>query len=237
MSDLSTAFDHGARHYDLLVSMNPGYHRHLRSAAGALVSRLGGIGEPRLADLACGSGASTAALLSHAPRARITGVDFSAGMLERARGKNWPGTVTFVRDRVGSLGGATRSLAPFDGVLACYLFRNVPEAERDEALAQTRELLRPGGWLVVQEYSVAGDRRATATWELVCRGIITPLAALVDHDVGLYRYLRRSVRDFDAVAAFGRRLAGAGFTEIAVRTVPGWQRGILHTFVARRGQA
>lgn len=36
--------------------------------------------------------------------------------------------------------------------------------------------------------------------------------------------------DLDALA----RLAAAGFTDVATRTVPGWQRGILHTFVAHK---
>lgn len=236
--DLAASFDRGAGHYDLLVSLNPGYHRHLRSAAAALAVRLGSTTSPRLLDLACGSGASTAALLGAAPLgATITGVDLSPGMLEQARRKPWPGRVDFVLDRVGSLGPDVAAVGPYDGALACYLFRNVPEQERDAALQETFALLRPGAWLVVQEYSVAGNRRASAVWEAVCRLVITPLALLVDRDASLYRYLRRSVRRFDSVPGFAARLAAAGFTDVMVRTAPGWQRGILHTFAARRPSA
>ena len=37
---------------------------------------------------------------------------------------------------------------------------------------------------------------------------------------------RRSVRDFDSTTAFMDRLAGAGFVDVACRTVPGWCRSV-----------
>ena len=110
----------------------------------------------------------------------------------------------------------------------------MPADGRDGALREAHELLAPGGWLVTQEYSVAGDRRAAATWDAVSWGVIVPLGVAIDRNPGLYRYLWRSVRDFDSTTAFMDRLAGAGFVDVACRTVPGWQRGILHTFVARK---
>ena len=33
------------------------------------------------------------------------------------------------------------------------------------------------------------------------------------------------------------QIAAAGFVDVAPRTVPGWQRSILHTFVARKPEA
>ena len=55
--DVPEAFDDVASRYDLMVGLNPGYHRHLRSAAEALVERLPPSGEPvQLLDLGCGSG-------------------------------------------------------------------------------------------------------------------------------------------------------------------------------------
>jgi hypothetical protein len=39
---------------------------------------------------------------------------------------------------------------------------------------------------------------------------------------------------FDSIQTFVDRLYRAGFTDVEVRTVPGWQRGILHTFRARK---
>lgn len=226
------AFDRGARHYDLLVSLNPGYHRELREAAATLVGRLGS-GPLSVLDLACGSGASTRALVDAAPTGtRVLGIDASPGMIEQARSKQWPGSVTFRHGVAGEL-DVDRHRG-FDGIFTSYLFRNVDEASRDRAVAEAFAMLKPGGWLVVQEYSVAGNRRASVVWDTVCRGIIIPLGAVVDRNPSLYGYLRRSVHEFDSVARFSERLTAGGFTHVENRTARGWQRDILHTFIAQR---
>lgn len=232
---VNAAFDRGARRYDLLVGLNPGYHRELAEAAAALAERLDGAGRPeRVIDLACGSGASTRALVSALPGATILGVDASAGMLAQARRKPWPSSVDFRRATAGDLDVGALGAASWDGVFTAYLFRNVPVEARDRAVREVHDLLTPGGWLVVQEYSVAGRPWARRVWSVVSWLVIIPLGLLLDRNPGLYRYLWRSVLDFDSTTAFMDRLAAAGFTRIAHRTASGWQRGILQTFVARR---
>jgi ubiquinone/menaquinone biosynthesis C-methylase UbiE len=233
-------FDRAAPRYDLLVGLNPGYHRHLRSAAAALRQALAGPAADgrglRIADLGCGSGASTRALVdAFAGHLRATGIDASEGMLAQARRKPWPAGIAFHRAAAQQLAvrrdelGLTR---PQDGVLACYLFRNVPE--RDQVLSAVADLLRPGGVLVVQDYSVGGSRRARLLWTLVCWLVVIPLSILTGGHWRIYRYLWRSVLEFDAVQTFAERLQRAGFTDVEFRTVAGWQRGILHTFRARK---
>ena len=228
------AFDRGAGRYDLLVGLNPGYHRELSLAARALVARVGPRRRSSFLDLACGSGASTRALLDAVlPDADIVGVDASDGMLAEARRKSWPDRVRFTRGVIGAL-EPDAVVGGHDGVLACYLFRNVPDADRDRALAEVFERLRPGGWLVAQDYSIAGNARASRVWDAVCHGVIIPLGVLLDRNPGLYRYLWRSAHDFESVDAFADRLQQAGFSDVAHRTASGWQRGVLHTWVARR---
>lgn len=230
-------FDRAARRYDLMVALNPGYHRHLRSAAAQLRAALPADRPARLLDLGCGSGASTRALIDEFGMHRIaslTGVDASSGMLARAHRKRWPPDVRFVHGPAERVAEFARQ--PADGVFAAYLYRNV--ADRDGALRATRAALRPGGVLVVHEYSVAGRTLPTLLWSLVCWLVVVPLALLTSGRPGsarLYRYLWRSVLDFDSVAEFAARVQRAGFQDVEVRTVPGWQHGILHTFCARRG--
>ena len=247
-ANVHEAFDEAADRYDLMVGLNPGYHGHLRSAAEALAERLprpsgnNGAALLRLADLGCGSGASTRALL-HATqrigvRATIVGVDASAGMLEQARAKPWPPGVSFEVGLAEELAFARESWGLGDrvpGVFAAYLFRNV--TERDKVLAGVFDLLDDDGTFVVQEYSVAGSPLAATVWSLVCWSVVVPLSWLTSRRTRLYRYLWRSVLRFDSVQAFSDRLYGAGFVDVEVRTVPGWQRGILHTFRARKPAA
>ena len=240
-TDVPLAFDRGAATYDLMVRLNPGYHRHLRAASEALVERVPRVdGRPiRLADLGCGSGASTLALVGAlAGRDQpyeLVGLDASAQMLAQARDKRGLEKVTFVHGRAEELLGRRTDFGlrePRDGIFAAYLFRNVPD--RDAVLSAVFELLAPGGVLVTQEYSVAGSRHAPALWTAVCWAVVIPLAWLTSRQTSLYRYLWRSVQAFDAVQQFTERLHRAGFVDVEVKTVTGWQRDILHTFRARK---
>ncbi|WP_375426359.1 class I SAM-dependent methyltransferase [uncultured Friedmanniella sp.] len=235
--EVPLAFDEAAPSYDWLVARNPGYHAHLASAAEALLTALPEGSKARVVDLGCGSGASTRALLDTGDRAgrtlEITGVDASRGMLDEATDKVWPRGVRFEHGLAQELGARAEELGlagGVDGVLAAYLFRNV--SERDEVLEDVHRLLVPGGVLVVQEYSVAHSRAADLVWSLVCWLVVIPLSWLTSRQTRLYRYLWQSVRGFDSVQVFVDRLYRAGYVDVEVRTAPGWQRGILHTFRA-----
>lgn len=245
--NVAAAFDEVAPRYDLMVALNPGYHAHLRTAADALVEWLPPgkqeAASATLLDLGCGSGASTRALVDAARaaglRATIVGVDASGGMIEQARAKNWPNGVRFelgqaeelamVRDRGGIAD-------PIHGVFAAYLFRN--GRDRDTLLSGLFDLMAQGGVLVVQEYSIAGSSRwIGGLWTAVCWLAIIPLGWLTSPRSRLYRYLWRSVLSFDSVQTFVDRLYRAGFIDVEVRTVRGWQHDILHTFRARKPPA
>jgi ubiquinone/menaquinone biosynthesis C-methylase UbiE len=226
--DVPDAFDVGAPDYDRLVGANPGYHAHLRISARRMRIPNNGRGL-RLLDAGCGTGASTAGLLAAAPEAEIIAVDASAGMLAEARAKSWPASVRFVHTPIEDLAEAGVD-GPFDGILAAYLLRNL--SDPDAQLRRFRTLLRPGATLAVHEYSVADSRLASAVWDAVCWGIIIPLGWRQTRDTTLYRHLWRSVKAFDGVAAFQNRLQQAGFTGIHRETMPGWQRNVVHTFLA-----
>ena len=59
---------------------------------------------------------------------------------------------------------------PFDGILAAYLLRNLPDV--DAGVADLRDLLAPGAPLAVHEYSVADSAAARAVWTAVCWAIL-----------------------------------------------------------------
>lgn len=227
--DVPDAFDAGAEAYDGLVGANPGYHKHLRISAQRMQLPDKGRGL-RLLDIGCGTGASTAALLSVAPYAEIVAADGSAGMLSKAKAKQWPPTVTFVHSRAEDLADAGVA-GPFDGILAAYLVRNL--SDPDPVLQSLRALLSPGAVFAAHEYSVRDSRWATAVWNAVSSAIIIPAGRIRSGDASLYRYLRRSVNDFDGVMDFRDRLQHNGFTEVNSLTMPGWQHNIVHTFLGR----
>ena len=256
--DVATAFDEVAPRYDLMVALNPGYHAHLRSAAMRLVEWLP---RPKIAssmrpEPVEGRRHTFVFLIlvadrAHPPvpccglrrrlasRSSILGVDASLAMLEQARAKQWPAGVRFEMGQAEKIAWSRYEWElddPIDGAFAAYLFRNV--GDRDAVLAGIFDLLADGGVLVVQEYSIAGSRPwVHAVWSAVCWLVVIPLGWLTSRRTRLYRYLWRSVRSFDSIQTFVDRLYRAGFVDVEVRTVPGWQRGILHTFRARKPSA
>lgn len=220
-------FDGVAKAYDLLTTLNPGYHRHLRMSA----ARLGAPPRGRVLDLCCGTGASTEALRAELPAASLVGLDASKGMLEIARTKRSLAGVRFLHGdamdpaAAGVEGG-------LDGILMAYGIRNVPDP--DVCLDRLFALLRPGGSICFHEYSVAGSRKSQIVWDAVSFGIIVPSGFLTAPRSPIYRYLHASVRAFDSVAAFEERLGRHGFVDVRTLPMDGWQRGIVHSFLARR---
>jgi len=227
--DVPDEFDRVARSYEFLTGLNPGYRRHLRLSA----ARLGAPADGQVLDLCCGTGASTRAILAEYPNARVTAADGSAGMLDEARRR-------LPEDRVRLLQADAMDPAaagiegPFDAILMAYGIRNMSDPDR--CLANLLGLLRPGGSICFHEYSVADSASARATWNAVSLGVIIPGGLLTSGTTRIYRYLRRSVLDFDGVTTFEKRLRRAGFADVRTEPVDGWQRGIVHSFLARRAE-
>ncbi|MGH3913305.1 MAG: class I SAM-dependent methyltransferase [Pseudonocardiaceae bacterium] len=230
MIDVPDAFDAAATSYDRLVSASPGYHANLIRSVRRMQLPGDGAGL-HLLDLGCGTGASTAALLEVVPQARITAVDASAGMLAQARRAEWPAGVSFVQARAEELAAAGVH-GPFDGIFAAYLVRNLPDP--DPVLAELHKLLVPGAPLAVHDYALDGRARSRAIWTAVCWTVIIPVGKVVTGQARLYRYLWRSVLRFDTADKLAARLRGHDLADVRVDVMPGWERGIVHTIVARR---
>jgi ubiquinone/menaquinone biosynthesis methyltransferase len=220
-------FDGVAPTYDLLQRLNPGYAKHLRMSARRLGQRPG----PKLLDLCCGTGLSTVALRETYPAAEITALDASSGMLAQAQKRRELRSVEFV------LGDAMEPAAsgvtgPFDGIMMAYGIRNMPDA--DACLRNVLALLAEGGTVCFHEYSVADSLVSRLVWNLISLSVIIPLGAVTAPRSGIYRYLRRSVLDFDGVSEFERRLERAGFVDVRTEKMGGWASGIVHSFLGRK---
>jgi len=220
-------FDRVAGTYDFLTGLNPGYLKHLAWSA----SRLKAGANSRVLDLCCGTGLSTKALVDAHPRASVTALDASEGMLEIARKKKALSSVRFVHgDAMDPRSSGVEG--PFDAILMAYGIRNVPDP--DLCLDRLFDLLAPGGTICFHEYSVKGSAKSRAVWNAVAACVIIPSGYLSGGSSNIYRYLRQSVLEFDGTREFEERLRRHGFVDVHTEPMDGWQRGIVHSFLASR---
>ncbi len=168
--------------------------------------------EDEVLDVACGTGDLAEAIASATPRPRrVVGVDFTAGMLDIARAKSARRSLRVPIDyRLGDAMALEFADGSFDVLTIAFGLRNVTDPPR--AVAEFRRVLRPGGRLVILEFSEPGF--APIRWfnRLYTEGIMPRTAALLARDrSGAYRYLPRSVASFPGVEVVGRWIEDAGF--------------------------
>lgn len=168
-------------------------------------------------DVACGTGDLSEAFA--AIGSRVTGVDFTLEMLEIARRKaarrrDLPVAPQYMHGDATALTIADRSV---DVVSIAFGLRNVSDPRR--ALAEFRRVLKPGGRLVVLEFSEPPQRWLAWLNRVYCGRIMPITATLLARDrSGAYRYLPKSVQTFASAADLARMLVETGFE--VVRQAP-----------------
>jgi demethylmenaquinone methyltransferase / 2-methoxy-6-polyprenyl-1,4-benzoquinol methylase len=164
-------------------------------------------------DVACGTGDLTFAFARAQPR-RIVGLDFTEEMLEIARDKahrlsSQATTPTFMQGDAMALPFDDQS---FDVVSIAFGIRNVSDPAK--ALAEFHRVLRPGGRLVVLEFSQPRNRVVRWCNNVYTTRIMPATATLIARDdSGAYRYLPKSVETFHDVKSLGGLMMQSGFTQ------------------------
>ena len=211
-------FDRIAPVYDAMNRlMTAGLDRRWRRQTAAAVVRPA----DRVLDVCCGTG--DLALAAAEAGGRVTGIDFSAPMLERARRKS--SDVDWVEGDALALPFADDS---FDAVTIGFGLRNLPDVER--GLAELGRVLRPEGRLAILE--ITRPRGLLVPFYRFWFDGVIPLAGKVLPGGSAYSYLPASVRRFPGPEGLAKLLDEAGFAELRWRLFAG---GIvaLHTGVAR----
>lgn len=216
---VAAMFDGVARRYDLTntvltFGLDRAWRRLTRLALAPAPTE-------RVLDLAAGTGVSTAELARSG--ADCLACDFSLGMLRAGRSRQVPMVA----------GDALRlpfADAAFDAVSISFGLRNVGDTEL--ALAEMARVTRPGGRLVVCEFS-------SPTWPpfrtMYTRYLVDALpriATRVSSNPDAYVYLAESIRAWPDQAGLARVLGAAGWRNVAWRNLSG---GIvaLHRAVRR----
>jgi demethylmenaquinone methyltransferase/2-methoxy-6-polyprenyl-1,4-benzoquinol methylase len=210
-------FDRIAPVYDAMNrAMTLGLDRRWRRATVAAVVVPG----DRVLDACCGTG--DLALAAARAGGRVTGLDFSEKMLERARRKST--AVEWVR---GDALALPFEDGAFDAATVGFGVRNLDDLER--GLAELRRVLRPGGRLGILE--ITRPRGLLAPFYRLWFDGLVPLLGKLLPGGSAYTYLPASVRRFPGPEELAELLRSARFSGVDYRLFAG---GIvaLHTGTA-----
>ena len=224
--DVAAMFDALAGRYDLMNDLLSAGQVRLwrRVVARAVAARAG----ERILDLAAGTGTST--MTFAASGADCVACDFSIGMLRagstRVRAHPDGPQPAFV-------GGDALRLpfgdGLFDAVTISFGLRNV--ADTQQALTEMLRVTRPGGRLVICEFSQLSARPLRILYERYLARALPAVARRVSRNPAAYDYLAESIVNWPAQAELARMLRTAG------RSAVEWHNltlGIVAVHVARR---
>lgn len=200
-----------ASRYDLMNdAMSLGIHRLWKDAMlDWLAPRAG----QKLLDVAGGTGDIAFRFLKRAGHGHATVLDLTEQMLaegrKRAEAERLGDSLDWVVGDAMALPFADNS---FDVYTISFGIRNVTRPER--ALSEAYRVLRPGGRLMVLEFSTVPNDLMSRIYDLYSFHIIPRLGQAIANDRDSYRYLVESIRRFPDQESFLAMIRGAGF-EIA----------------------
>jgi len=206
--DVAAMFDEVAPKYDRTNTvLSMGQDRRWRKAVREALSLKPG---EQCLDLAAGTATSAAALARSG--ATVVGCDFSLGMLREGRGKG----VALVAGDALRLPFADDA---FDAVTISFGLRNV--ADTAVALAELRRVTRPGGRLVVCEFSHPTWRPFRTVYSNYLMRALPAVATKVSSDPAAYVYLAESIRAWPDQAALAEQVTAAGWSQVGWRDLSG----------------
>jgi demethylmenaquinone methyltransferase / 2-methoxy-6-polyprenyl-1,4-benzoquinol methylase len=198
-------FDRIAWRYDLVNTLLSGGtdRRWRRRAAVAAGLTAGG----SALDVACGTGALTRELARLAgDRGRVVGMDFSPGMLDRARRR--AGGPEWIQGDALDLPFVDAS---FDAATIAFGLRNLADPGR--GLVEMARVVRTGGRLVVLEFLRPPDDLVGRAYRVYLTRVLPVLGGRVSGDAAAYRYLGQTVDAYLAPAEMLELARAAGWRE------------------------
>lgn len=172
-------------------------------------------------DVAAGTG--TSAQPVRALGAHVVACDFSLGMLHVGKARR--PAVPFIAGDALSLPFADGS---FDAVTISFGLRNV--ADVDRALHELHRVTKPGGRLVICEFSLPGRALLRSGYDVWLR-VLPAIARRVASNPDAYVYLAESIQAWPAPPELARRVAAAGWSRVGWRSLTG---GIVTLHTARK---
>jgi len=213
-------FDRIAGRYDLLNTlMTAGLHHAWRERAADRAEVSPG---NSVLDVCCGTGDLALELARRvAPAGTVIGCDFSEPMLDLARDKAAKRQAEGVRFEWADALRLPYDADRFDAVTVGFGVRNF--ADRDQGLREMSRVLRPGGRLVILEFTEP-QRPPFSTFYSLWFDRIVPLLGRLTPNPEAYSYLPESVHGFPSPRGLAEKMDAAGLGQIRWTVLAG---GIL----------
>jgi len=204
-------FDEVASHYDRTNALlSVGNAALWRVATTRAVNPRPG---ERILDIAAGTGTSSVALTRTG--AHVVAADFSEGMIEVGRARHAANAnLEFVQADATALPFADEE---FDSVTISFGLRNV--AEPKKALAEFHRVLKPGGRVVICEFSTPPLAPVRLGYFAYLNHVMPTIVRLASSNAEAYDYLGESIAAWPDQATLSTWLRTAGFDAVAYRNL------------------
>jgi len=209
-------FTNVASKYDIMNDvMSVGIHRLWKDAMMDWLSPRAG---SKLLDVAGGTGDVAFRYLDRAPGAHATVLDMTESMLvagrQRAEAAQMAESLSWV---VGDAMALPFEPNTFDVYTISFGIRNVTRI--GDALSEAYRVLKPGGRLMVLEFSQIPNHMMQRLYDLYSFNVIPKMGKLIANDEASYQYLVESIRRFPDQETFAGMIRDAGFTQVKYRNL------------------
>ena len=171
-----------------------------------------------LLDVAIGTADLSIEILRQTKADHITGIDLSSEMMKIGEAKvAEKGLTDKVRFELGSALQMPYSDGTFDAVTCAYGVRNF--SDLDKGLAEMYRVLRPGGQLMILEFSYPSNPIVRWTYDVFFTHIMPLVGKMISKDPSAYKYFRQSVKSFIWGAEMTGHITDAGFTGASFKTL------------------
>ncbi len=209
-------FTRVASKYDVMNDlMSGGVHRLWKDAMMDWLAPRPG---QRLLDVAGGTGDVAFRFLKRAPQASAVVLDMTESMLVAGRKR---AEADRLAERLDWVVGDAMALPfpsnSFDTYTISFGIRNVTRIA--DALAEAFRVLRPGGRLMVLEFSRIPNDLMQKAYDLYSFNVIPVMGQVVTGDRDSYQYLVESIRKFPDQDTFAGMIRAAGFDQVKYRNM------------------
>lgn len=207
---VSEMFDGVAQNYDLTNDvLTFGLDRLWRRETLKAIDALPG---ERVLDVAAGTGTSSEPLADAG--VDVVPCDFSPGMVEVGRRRR--PDLPFV---VGDATDLPFDDGEFDAATISFGLRNVVEV--DKALREMYRVTKPGGRLVICEFSTPPNALWRAGYRFYNANVLPLVARAISSNGDAYQYLNESIAAWPDQRTLARKVAAAGWIKVAYRNLFG----------------